>query len=139
MLAVERCGMFVQDFVEIAASEAAVVRLLTLPGWLAAQLDCAADDGCFVDVGPPRPTSGSVIVPVLWETTLPSGARAVLVGDFEIAALDDHRSYLTFAASYLTPSGYSRDDRSLRRLIAIRVRHGLTNIAANLHPIRAVS
>jgi hypothetical protein len=118
--------MFVSDFIELPGSPDEVTARVAAHHWEARD---AVDD---IDTGTPRARDDTTYVPVLWTLRDETGPVTVLVGDLEIAPGIDGGTVMGLVASYPTPRGAQRGDRTVHRRVARGVRAGLHRLGTSL-------
>jgi Rrf2 family protein len=135
--------------VELAAS-AVARRLRSETSWLVPHLEAAhaENEELLVRIGPggplwlgkvvavhlgiPEGTDESLVIPVTWEATGPSGLFPRFNGDLRLTSIDPNRSELNLSGRYRPPlgrAGHAIDEKLLARVAQATIRSLLRRVA----------
>ncbi|MFN8035603.1 MAG: hypothetical protein U0V73_06700 [Acidimicrobiia bacterium] len=125
--------MFVRDFVHVDQPMETVRRrfLDSAEGWLSPIATRAAPCDVVLEIGPARLRDDAILLPMAWSSSSASSFPSMLA-DLEIAPVGEHRTHISFNATYETRrAGLGRrgDELLLHRFTEASVRQFLMDVA----------
>lgn len=145
------------DSVQVELSAAVVAATLrTGSSWLVPHVEAADDEedelhlrlgpggptwlgkSVTVHLGTPVGTDETLVVPVVWEATGPTGLFPRFEGEFRLASLDAARSEVSLAGRYRPPlgrAGAALDEAALTHVATATIRSLLRRIARSLEEV----